>query len=370
MKIVVLKENLKNSLESISGIIEPKTNLPILKNFLLCAEKNKIVISVTNLEIGVNYQINGKILDEGKLSVPLMFFLAVINNLNAEKFTLETKKNNLLIKTENYQAEIFGSKPEEFPIIPKITNFENYIELNTGNLKESFLKIKNSIQHSEIRPEISGSLFDISESNLTLVGTDSFRLGEKIIYSDQVKNILKEPVSVIIPLKTIEEVLKIFKNDQENLRIYLEANQVLFKTERQEIISRLINGNFPEYKNIIPKEFKTEILINKEELINGLKITGLFTSQVNEVKLKVGDNLKYLELYSGEGGLGENQYLIPAKIKGEIVNIVFNYRYLIDGLKVINEKEVFLGLNKENQPIMVKSLKETSFFYILMPIKY
>ncbi len=368
MRLIILNNNLKEALRSVEGAIGDNLNLPILKNILIKSEDNKINFSATNLELAVSYWAPGKIIEGGSLTIPLNIFSNIVNNLTTERITLENKNYNLLIKTDNYEATVQGLNPEDFPIIPKINHSDKSIKINSGVLKSALLKIINSIQYSEIRPEINGCLFSCQIDYLKLTGTDSFRLSEKTISAEEFKSNFEEGFEIIIPLKTIQEILKTVPNDSE-LNIFINQNQILFKTEELEIISRLIDGKFPDYQSIIPQELKSELVINKSELVNALKLTSIFSGRVNEIKLKIGENKKFLEIYSADSAVGENHYLLPAKINGHNLNIAFNGKYLLDGLKSLEDKEIILGFNNDNQPAVVKSPADKNWFYILMPIK-
>lgn len=370
MKIIILKNHLKTGLEIISKIGSDNnfTTLPILRNFLIEIIDNKIKFSMTNLELAVTCYIPGKIIEGGNLVVPFNILNSIINNLQTERINLETKNNYLIIKTDNYQAKIKGEKKDEFPIIPEI-NKQNFLEFSSSLLKKSLFSVINASKISEIKPELGGILFDFQVNCLKLAATDSFRLAEKTITSNQLKSNIKNGFKTIIPLKTIQEVIRIFKEENSKITIYFEPNQVLFKGENSEIISRVISGNFPEYQTIIPESFETEVILNKEELINALKLTSSFTDKLNEIKVSIKEKAKNIEVFSFNQILGENQYLIPAKIKGSSVEVVFNWRFLFDGIKVLDSDDIFLGLNSENKPIFIKSSKDISYFYILMPIK-
>jgi len=368
MKLIVLRNNLKEGLVAIKGSTGSKSsNLPILKNVLITATKSKILLSATDLEIGSTYQISGKVIQEGKASVLLDNLLDIVANLTSPKLNLESKSDSLIIKSDNYQARLVSSDPDEFPIIPEISNKDRFIEINTDILKKMLLEITPAISYSEIRPEISGMLFNFSLNNLTIAGTDSFRLAEKCVYSRSFNTNFEHSFRVIIPLKLIKELLRVLPPGQQ-AQILFDSNQVMFKFLNQQIISRLIEGEFPEYKTKIPKKFNTEIVVSKSELLEALKLASIFAQQNQQIKLKLGQN--YLKVSSASASLGENYYLVPAKVSGKLGEIIFNLNYFLDGLKCIEEKKVFLGLNQEDQPALIKGLEDNSFIYILMPIKY
>ena len=345
------------------------SSLPILKNFLIETQDNKIKLSATDLELAVTSFVTGKIINTGELTIPLNIFSAIINNIQTERITLEIINNKLLIKTDNYQAEINGTKKEEFPIIPQITNTQNHLEIKNFILRDALASVINSTA-AENKPELNGVLFDFQINSLKIVTTDSFRLSEKTINNNQFNTNFNKPFKIIIPSKAVQEVIKeLQNNDEEKTTIFLDQNQILFKTEKTEIISRLINGEFPEYTQIIPKNYETEVIINKEELINAVKLAGIFAERLSEVKIITKESNKSIEVFSFSQIIGENKYLIPAKINGATMEAVFNWRFVLDGLKNIKSENIFLGLNSSNKPALIRSNEDESWFYVLMPIK-
>ena len=242
------------------------------------------------------------------------------------------------------------------------------MEIGADVLVNSLNVVIFSAQISEIRPELSGVLIDFEVNLLKLVATDSFRLSEKKLKDDQYKTNFNSAWKIIIPLKTSHEVARIF-NNSSSLKIYKDANQVLFRTETTELISRLIDGYYPDYEQIIPKSSETELIIDRDSLLQAVKLVSSFSGKINDIHFKLkGD--KTLEVYAVNQFLGENNYLIPIKMKGvTFVDIVFNWRYLLDGLKVLSGKEIILNLNGEVRPAMLQSVEDKSLLYIAMPIK-
>jgi len=367
MKLIVLKNNLRDGLNAVEKTASENTNLPILKNVLIKTFNNKIQLTATNLELAVIKLISGKIIEEGSITIPLTALSHITQNINSEKINLEVENNVLLFKTDNYQANLQGLPEEEFPIIPKIENTNHYLQLNSEILKEGILKIINAVQFSEIRPELGGLLLDFQITNLKLTGTDSFRLAEKTVTESNFKSNFQRGFKVIIPLKTAQELLRTLNN--EMITIFIDPNQILFKNEDLEIISRLVNGSYPDYEPIIPKSLATEMILEREHLLNAAKLVSNFSAKTNEVRIKLKDDKKFLEVYSANQYLGESRYLIPVKAKGDNFETSFNWRYLVDGLKNFNEKEIIFGVNGDNRPAILKSPGDFSYFYILMPIK-
>ena len=369
MKLIVLRENLKDGLDSISRAISESGNLPILKNFLIeTLPNNKIKFSSTNLELGINKIFGAKIIEEGKLTIPFSAFNNIISNLDSERVNLEIESNNLIIKTDNYYAKIQTISFDDYPIIPKIENFEKFIEINSNELISSLIKVSQAAQFSEIRPELSGILFDFQINTFKMVATDSFRLAEKILFNKSFKTNFDSGFKHIIPLKTINEVIRAFGGDSA-VSIFIDQSQILFKTQDCEIISRLITGEYPDYNQIIPKSFNSEIILEKDKLINSIKLVSSFSGKSGEVKFKIKEG-RLLEIYSSNQYVGENNYLIPITLKGdEFKEINFNSKYILDGLKSISSKDIFFGFNGDNKPALIKNIQNDDYIYILMPVK-
>ncbi len=368
MKLIVLNNNLKEGLNAVSRAVAENANLPVLKNILIRTFNNKIRFSATNLEIAVTYCVSGKIIEEGGVTVPFSVLNGIVNNCDSERVSLETDGNALNFKTDNYEAKIQGLGEDEFPIIPKIENSARYITIDAVLFKTYVLKVANAIQISEIRPEISGILLDFQLTQFKLAGTDSFRLAEKTVNEKDFKSNFEQGFKIIIPIKTIQEVVRSLKEGE--LAMYIDPNQTLFKNGDLEIISRLIDGTYPDYEQIIPKEFGTEMVINRESCLNAVKLVSNLTGKVNDIKVKTKENGKAIEVYSNNQFVGENKYLIPAKTKGDPFEIAFNWRYLMDGLKNFETEDVTVGVNGEMRPALIKNPADNSYFYLIMPLKF
>jgi DNA polymerase III subunit beta len=367
MKLVVLRNNLKEGLNAVERTVSENSNLPILKNVLIKTFNNKIQLSATNLELAITKFISGKIIEDGNITVPLSTLLSITNNTNSERINIETENNTLIFKTDNYEAVIQGLPEEEFPIIPKIENVKNYIQLESEVFKDGLLKVINAAQFSEIRPEISGILLDFQMTNFKLAATDSFRLSEKTINDSAFKSTFQRGFKIIIPLKTAQELLRIINSGL--LNIFIDPNQILFKNEELEMISRLIDGNYPDYEQIVPKSLETEIVVNRDHLLSAIKLVSTFSGKVNDIKIKFDEGKKSLEIYSANQYLGENKYLVPVKVKGKFFENSFNWRYLLDGLRNFNNSDIIFGVNGDVRPSVLKNPSDNSYFYIVMPIK-
>lgn len=367
MKIVVIKNNLKNGLSAVGRIAGENLQLPILKNILIETQENKIVLTATNLEIAVKYSVSGKVIENGSATVPAGVLSNLISSIASERLNLESKKSILEVKTDNYQAAINSSSTDEFPLIPKIKTGGNSLELESGTLKDALQQVMAASQFSELRPELNCIFMEYSVDNLKIAATDSSRLAEKNLSASQFSSTVSGPFSFLLPLSSGQELLRILE-EEGKIKIYRDENQVFFKTEQWEFFSRLLEGTFPDYKQIIPKKHGAEITVSREEFLNSLKLAAIFSVESGEVRIKILEGKKALEISSSDQAVGENSYLLPAKVEGSAKEIFFNWKYLSDGLKALKSEEVLFGANDDNKPSVIKSPKDSSYFYIVMPI--
>ncbi len=367
MNIIILKEKLKEALDVVSRATGENTHLPILKNILLSAEDGKISFTGTNLEIAATYTITSKVIEKGSVAIPAYLFLNLISNIQNDRIQLSGKENSVEIKTDSYQATIKGSASEEFPIIPKLKQKNQRIELNGAILKNALEQTIIATQFSDLRPELNSILFQFSLDSLRLAATDSFRLAEKTIPASQLKTKIETERRILLPLKTAQELVRVIR-EKEDVFISFDENQILFETGPVQLISRLIEGTFPDYHAVIPKKFSAEITIDREELLRALKLTGVLGNRVSEIHIRILPEKKAIEILSEDVALGENKYLIPAKIKGSAKELYFNWRYVADGLKVFSGEEIFFGLNEDNKPALIRNIMDASYFYIVMPV--
>ena len=369
MKIICLQENLKNGL----NIIGKNLTLPILNNILLITDKKQLKLSTTDLEIAITNYIICKTEKEGGITVPARILVNFINNLPNKKIEISIKNNIIYLKCDNFKSNIKGLDIKDFPIIPKIKN-EPTLEVNYLTLKNALEQVINFTSFSDIRPEITGVFFNFSsDKEIKIVATDSFRLGEKIIYLKDNKINKNNQGSVIVPGKTIQELIRILSNlekDEEGLvKISIENNQILFNFSKIQIISKLIEGSYPNYQQLMSKQFETNILINKEELVKAIKLSSFFSSKINDIRLKIDSKKSLISIFSQDIELGENLSDLQAEVKGKDLEIIFNHKYLLDGLNSINTKRVFIGFNGETSPGIIKPEGDDSFNYVIMPIK-
>lgn len=378
MKLTILKEKLKEGLYLIERVSKKYLTLPILETCLLENEKNLLKLSATNLESGIIFRSLAKIEKEGKICIPIRFFSNLLSFFPNKPLILETDNLNLNLECDNYKTKIKGFNPEDFPIIPQIKE-EEVIKVNSIGFCRALSQIVNIPSPLLSKPEISGIFFSFQTDLIKMVATDSFRLVEKKIYQNL--NLEKE-YCFILPQSAAKEVVSIFGDKEGELKIFLSPNQIFFEYMMSEIsqpqiqfCSRLIEGEYPNYQEIIPKKFETQIQIQKEEFLNQLKTASLFSGKVNEVNLKIDPKDKKIEITSQSPDLGEYKSFLEGKIKGKEILVSFNHRFLIEGISEIKSKELFFDLTDKEGPAALKSAQpevgrpEEDYLYIVMPVK-
>jgi DNA polymerase-3 subunit beta len=369
MKIICLQENLRAALSLAERIIGKNLSLPILNNVLLKIEKGFLKISSTNLEIGLHVWVPGKVEREGEVSIRAKLLSEYINNLPEGKVTLDAKNNKLQVKSDQFKATLLGIETKEYPIIPALKEKKSYIEFQATTLQESLQQVINAASISDNRLELNGIFFRIGKMVIKIAATDTFRLAEKTI-TDAIIHFgigKEEEIKCILPYRTAQELLKILEG-KEKVKMYLHENQCFFETENVYLVSRLIEGDYVDYEQIIPKGFKTKIHLQKQELMNAIKLSALFSSKINDIKITTNKKNSLLEVSAKDFELGENISEVPAKIEGEDVEILFNARQLLDGLSNLKENEVTFEMNDKHQPGFLRSQAQRDYFYIIMPL--
>ena len=373
MKFITLKENLKQGLSIVAHLTSKNINLPILNNILIRAKKEGIELIATNLEISVNHFLRGKIEKEGETTVDSKIMNEYISLLPEDKIEIELEKDELKVSCQNYKTKIKTQEASDFPVLPSVVEGGCY-ELNLNDFRDSLSEISFAVSYNENRPELSGILFSFQNNLLTLVGTDSYRLSEKSL-SFKSDNIIDEK-KAIIPLKTIQELSRILGNfkseeqisDSQNIKICLTENQVFFSFGSTNLVSRIIIGNYPDYKQIIPKNEKTKIEINRANFIKAIKAAGIFSKTgINDISIAFKNN--EVTISSSSSQTGENKVSLEADVSGAEDEIFINFKYLLDGLNNIKSEQIIMKIIDNNYPCIIVPKDIDNFLYLVMPIK-
>jgi len=371
MKIEVLYENFKKALQSCEKITRKITTLPVLQNVLLKTEGNFLEFNTTNLETSIKWWVLSKIERQGQALVPANFLVNLINLLSVSKLELKEEGKNLILISKDQEIQIQGQNPDEFPIIPKIEK-SLFQKIPAKLLEQALSHVVDIPSLSQIKPEISGVYFNFKKGKISLVATDSFRLAEKTITISEEKF---SNTSFILPQQASKELLNILTQADNDVFCYVNPNQVLFEfqnnttQEKVEFYSRLIEGNFPNYQEVINKKRGLKIQLQREEFISQVKKAGLFSSKLQEIKITSLPKENKLKVFSQSVEIGRNESYIPCKITGKEVEVAFNYRFLLDGLNNIRGSEVLLELSENEDSAIIRPVGDETFLYVLMPIK-
>lgn len=363
MKIECELEKIKNAIYQTERITGKDLTLPVLNSMLLIASNKSLKIRATNLSLGIEIEIPAKVEKEGILAVSGSVLSNIFSNIfQKENIHLENDNGNLFIKTKKSKIKLKGQNYDDFPTIPRVegTSFE----IEAKKLIEGIKSVYYSSSPSDIKPEISSVYLYTKDNNLVFVSTDSFRLAEKKI---KVKNI-EEINGILLPYKNIPEILRVFNDFSGEIKLCFNKNQISFSSDKIYLTSRVIDGNFPDYTQIIPKEAKTEIVVLKQDLLNALKLSNVFSDKFNQINLSIKPKDKIFELSSQNNDIGENKTYLDCALTGENIELSFNYKYFFDCFQSINSDSVSIKLNQNSKPIIVSGVSDNSFLYLIMPM--
>ncbi|MBU1151697.1 DNA polymerase III subunit beta [Patescibacteria group bacterium] len=366
MKVFCTQRDLDRALSIVDKAISPNNTLPVLNNILLKAEGKRLYFSATNLEIAISCNIDADVRGEGAITVPAKLISNYISLLNDEKVELSIVEGmSLAVNSSSSSTKIKCISADEFPLIPKIEKAKEY-KVKMDDLHEAINETTFAASMNTSRPVLSGVLLDYDKDGMKLVTTDSYRLAEKKLKLSAGK----EDVSCIIPAKTMIELGKVItKSGEKEVKIMISDNQILFTSGGVEMISRLIEGKFPDYKKIIPTEHKSVLEVNVEDLSLVLKRVSLFARENNNsVKLSATNDGKLL-ISSEETKVGEEKAELLIKIEGENNKISLNAQYLLDVLTYISADKIKILINDKVSPALIKPVKGDDYIYIIMPLK-
>ena len=363
MKLECGIEKIKNGILQVEKITGKNLTLPVLNSILFIASGKSLKLRATNLSLGVEIEIPAKIEKEGIVAVLGTTLAGVFSNIfQNENIQLESVDGNLMLKTKKSRIKLKGQIHDDFPTIPTVDG--KTFEIESKKLVDGIKSVYYSSSVSDIKPEISSVYIYSNENNLVFVSTDSFRLAEKKIKTKGNEEI----PGILIPFKNIPEILRIFGEVQNTVRVCFNKNQISFSSDNIYLTSRVIDGVFPDYRQIIPKDFKVEAVILKQDLLNALKLSNIFSDKFNQINLLIQPKEKVFELSSQNNDVGENKTYLDAAIKGENVLLGFNYKYFLDCFQSINTDSILIRLNQSSKPMVISGNSDNSFTYLIMPM--
>jgi len=364
MKIECVKEKLHLAVSKAEKVIGKNINLPVLSCLLLETKGNNLIIRSTNLDLGLEISIPVKVEEKGKVAVPANVISSFLNNLNEEKnIFLETTESVLKIYTQTSEANIKTLPSDDFPTIP-VVDSEKVIKINAKDLVNGIKSVIYSSSLSSVKPELSSVYIYTNDNSLVFVATDSFRLAEKVIKTRKSLDLN----NLLIPFKNALDILKIIDNTDAEIEINSTKNQISFLFGGVYLVSRVIDGVFPDYKQILPKEEKTRVVVLKQDLINSLKISNIFSDNFNQMNISVKKDEKNIKIKTKNNNVGENTNKINADIDGDDVEVNFNYKYIADCLSSIVSDSIAMSFNGINKPLVLRGVSDKTFTYLVMPM--
>ena len=368
MKIVCYKDKIIKALNSVVKGVASKTTMPILEGILIQTNDNEIKLPTYDLEIGIEYIMECEVKEQGSTVVNAIMFSEIIRKLPDTEIYISLNDKNLLeIECEGSLYKLATMNPEEFPELPKI-EIENSIEVDQNVLKNMIRKTIFAVSSEENRPIFTGCLFEIENNKLNLVAVDGFRLALRSIYLNKQTN----NFSAVIPGKTLNEVNKIISDSFEPVKIGVSKNQALFEMDNCKIVTRILDGEFLNYKNVIPSNWETRIRVNKNSIQNSFERISLISASAIEkektypVKVQVDIGKVIISCTNQTGDAKEELFV---STEGKNLEAGFKPKYFLDSLKAVEDEEVFIEFGTSISPCLIKSVENNDYTYMILPIR-
>jgi DNA polymerase-3 subunit beta len=362
MKLQVTRENLNRALNSVARVANSRGTLPILANVLIKTTSNRLDLSATNLDIAITQHIGAKVNQEGSITVPARLMQDFVGSLPDGVVELELKDTKLHVTTDQYKSVVNGILADDFPVMPAITGGQAWT-VPGSVFKKSLQQVAFAASNDETRPVLTGVLLQTINSKLFMAATDSYRLAEKKLGSN------KNDIRLLIPAAAMHDLLRILGDEDQELSITNDDQQALFKIGDIELVTRLLDGKYPDYRKLIPENFATTATLKRADLVSVTKVSSLFAREsAGSVTIEVSQDDQKLSIRSVASQLGENTATAIAKISGE-GSITLNSRYLLEALGVMSGDEVTFGFNGKLEPTLLESSGSTDYKHIIMPLK-
>ena len=364
MKIECIQEKLYTGLQHIEKVVGKNLSLPILSKILVEAKGSHVTLRATNLHVGAEVTIPAKVEEEGIIALDGSVLLTTLSHTKKDKnITLESDEGNMRLITEYASTLLKSHNPEDFPNLPRIEETASF-SLSVEQLLLVFKSVAYASAVSDIKPEISSVYMYPQDGNLISVATDSFRLAEQKV---PIKN-LPDFDGVLIPIKNVQDIIKVFSGSTGDVTIALSDNDITFTSENLYLVSQLIDGVFPDYHQIIPRDFTTEATALLSDVLQAVRITNIFADKFNQLDITISPEDKKLIFASQNVDVGENTTRIDAAIEGNELSTSINHRYLSEVFQSITTDSIHIGCIAENKPIVIHPVGDKNFLYLIMPI--
>ena len=369
MNLSVIQENLARGLSVVGHAVSSRSTLPILANVLLRTEDAGLKLTATNLEIGITCWVPGKIDTDGAITVPARLFADIVNGLPpAERVDLELKGNDrLFIRAGRFETTLRGIDAEEFPAIPAAGERPT-TRISQKVLKRALAEVTFAAATDEARPILTGVLTRFDGDHVTLAAADNYRIAiTRIATLDAA-----DETSIVVPARSYNELARVLSDTDAEVEVILspQKNQVLFHLEGIDVVSRLIDGQFPNYQQVLPASHATRVELDRDDLLKAVRLAALIaSSSANIIKIQVGPDGAPQVMVAAAAEVGENRGVVDATIEGDGTTIAFNARYLVDVLQNVDAERFSIELNGPLSPGLLRPVDGRDYTHVVMPVR-
>lgn len=373
MKISVLQENLAHGLSIVSRAVSSRSTLPVLANVLIATDEGRLRLSATNLELGITCWIGAKIQEEGSTTVPARTFTELVSTLTDKQvdMNLNVRTQTLNVRCGASNTDLKCIDAQEFPPMP-VPDLSDGIQINVADLKEMIQQVAFAASTDDARPILTGVQVTLNGNRITLSAADGFRLS---VRHAELSSAVPNPVSAVIPARALVELSRIATDGEQVVNMVLPPGrgQVIFRTRDTELVSQLIDGAFPDLVQLIPKSYRTRVLLSTSSFLKACKQAEIFAregSRIARLNVQAGGEMQpgTVEITGQSEETGHNQTVIDASVEGNSQMIAFNVRFLREVLDVIKTPNVALETNSDTSPGVVRPVGEESFVHVIMPM--
>jgi DNA polymerase-3 subunit beta len=374
VKVSCLQENLAKGLSIVGRAVASRSTLPVLSNVMLATDNGRLKLSATNLELGINCWVGAKVEDEGATTVPARLLTDFVNSLPPEQIDMElsVRTQTLNARCARFEANIKGIDAQEFPIIPTLEDGESAIRLEPEDLRHMIDQVVFAAATDESRPILTGVLARFDGERLTLAAADGFRLS---VRSASLGQTVDQPIEVIVPARALGELARISADQEEWVEVIITParNQILFHMQDVDLVSQLIEGKFPDYRQIIPSSHTSRTVLDTSGFLKAARVSHLFardSANIVRVEIDPGNELTpgHITLAATSAELGDNVGQLDAMVEGNAVEIAFNAKYLIEVLSVVDTAQVALETTSPSSPGVLRLIGDEDFIHVIMPM--
>jgi DNA polymerase-3 subunit beta len=374
VKVSCLQENLAKGLSIVGRAVASRSTLPVLSNVMLATDNGRLKLSATNLELGINCWVGAKVEDEGATTVPARLLTDFVNSLPPEQIDMElsVRTQTLNARCARFEANIKGIDAQEFPIIPTLEDGESAIRLEPEDLRHMIDQVVFAAATDESRPILTGVLARFDGERLTMAAADGFRLS---VRSASLGQTVDQPIEVIVPARALGELARISADQEEWVEVIITParNQILFHMQDVDLVSQLIEGKFPDYRQIIPSSHTSRTVLDTSGFLKAARVSHLFardSANIVRVEIDPGNELTpgHITLAATSAELGDNVGQLDAMVEGNAVEIAFNAKYLIEVLSVVDTAQVALETTSPSSPGVLRLIGDEDFIHVIMPM--